>query len=360
MLTPRLAPLFHRGARTFLAVAACTISAAPAFAQAPPVVAADPSDHVIYGSGGVGAGWGDLLLWDLTIGDTGGTGDPSSINLGARALIRFSLAGIAPEQVEIVRLRIAILQTRKDQYPAPGVIDETPPFTNPGLGDVSVVHIPDFCLTRAGDGIDCRTLDDYSSPSLGDDPGVLIPNGQEPDSFVHIDVTGAVRQALLAGSPYVAFRMQTAIETDSDGNNDMWNIGAGDHPYAGLRPSLLFGRPPIPVTIDIRPGNPLNIVNLSSNGVLPVAILGSSTFDVARIDPTTISVAGASVRLIGAGRRELCRTALVNDDAIPDLLCDVETAQVLLQVGDSLATLEAKTWDGTPIVGQDTVRVRPD
>jgi len=44
----------------------------------------------------------------------------------------------------------------------------------------------------------------------------------------------------------------------------------------------------ITITMDIKPGSCPNPLNLKSNGVLPVAILGSKDFDVKNIDPMTI------------------------------------------------------------------------
>lgn len=42
--------------------------------------------------------------------------------------------------------------------------------------------------------------------------------------------------------------------------------------------------------IDIKPGSFPNSINLGSNGVVPVAIFGSVTFDVKQIDPNTIKL----------------------------------------------------------------------
>jgi hypothetical protein len=42
-------------------------------------------------------------------------------------------------------------------------------------------------------------------------------------------------------------------------------------------------------------------VNLGSAGVIPVAILSSASFDATTVDPATISLAGASVKLVGNG-----------------------------------------------------------
>jgi len=119
-------------------------------------------------------------------------------------------------------------------------------------------------------------------------------------------VTAAVQQALSLSLNYVAFRVQTAVETDFDSLNDVWFFGAAANPDVLKRPTLLFGPVPVSVEIDIIPGSAQNAVNLSGAGVIPVAILSSPTFDALQVDPATITLAGANVRMIGASNRFLC------------------------------------------------------
>ena len=45
-----------------------------------------------------------------------------------------------------------------------------------------------------------------------------------------------------------------------------------------------------PVSIDIKPGSCPNSFNRDSNGVLPVAIVGTEDFDVTQIDPSTVEI----------------------------------------------------------------------
>ena len=47
--------------------------------------------------------------------------------------------------------------------------------------------------------------------------------------------------------------------------------------------------PVLPVEIDIKPGSDPNPINPFSRGIIPVAILGSDTFDVADVDVTTLA-----------------------------------------------------------------------
>jgi hypothetical protein len=46
---------------------------------------------------------------------------------------------------------------------------------------------------------------------------------------------------------------------------------------------------PLVVDIDIKPDSDPNSINLSEEGVVPVAILGSDAFDVADVDVTTLA-----------------------------------------------------------------------
>jgi hypothetical protein len=112
------------------------------------------------------------------------------------------------------------------------------------------------------------------------------------------------------------------------------------------------------VGIDIKPGSDPNSINLDSNGVVPVAILSSASFDAATVDPLTVALASAQVRLKGksgnAGSLED-----VNGDGYADLVVQVYTDQLALEPSDEEAVLTGYTYDGLPIRGSDLVRVVP-
>lgn len=117
----------------------------------------------------------------------------------------------------------------------------------------------------------------------------------------------------------------------------------------------------VPVAIDIKPGSFPNSINLNSSGVIPVAILSTPTFDApARVDPATVRLAGASVNMVGKSDRYLCHAEDVNADGLPDLVCQVVTAQFMIELGDSEAMLEAQTFDGIRLQGRDSVRIVPN
>lgn len=130
--------------------------------------------------------------------------------------------------------------------------------------------------------------------------------------------------------------------------------GCGTYGQVAFNMIELYG--PYPVTIDIKPGSDPNSINPDSNGVVPVAILGSADFDVTTVDPSTVMLAGATVRVKGksgnAGSYED-----VNGDGFTDLVVQVYTTE--LELGDGMAELTGETYDGVSIHGTDSIRVVP-
>lgn len=113
------------------------------------------------------------------------------------------------------------------------------------------------------------------------------------------------------------------------------------------------------VRIDIKPGSEPNSINLGAAGVIPVAILSAGDFDATSVNPETVSMAGASVKMVGKSGKYLCSTEDVNGDSLVDLVCHVYTAQFMIEEGSSIAVLEAKTYSGQPIRGEDSIRIVP-
>jgi len=110
------------------------------------------------------------------------------------------------------------------------------------------------------------------------------------------------------------------------------------------------------VRIDIKPGAFPNSINLGSNGVVPVAILSSDTFDATKVVPTSVTLAGATVKLKGNGL-PIASFQDVNGDGRLDLVVQVTTQTLELTNGDTQALLRAKTQDGATICGVDSIRI---
>jgi hypothetical protein len=119
----------------------------------------------------------------------------------------------------------------------------------------------------------------------------------------------------------------------------------------------VFSPDTITVAIDIKPGSLPNSINLGSSGVIPVAIFSDTNFDATTVRPETVALAGASVRMVGKSDKYLCHTEDINADGLDDLVCQVYTAQFMIEPGEATVVLEALTTDGTIVRGEDSVRI---
>ena len=116
--------------------------------------------------------------------------------------------------------------------------------------------------------------------------------------------------------------------------------------------------PFLPVTIDIKPGEANNTVNLKSNGTVLVAILSSASFGATTVDPATVTLAGASVATQGRGI-PMTTVADLNRDGRLDLLLHFRTQDLQLAPTSTEAVLKGTTFSGQRIRGADSIRIVP-
>jgi hypothetical protein len=115
--------------------------------------------------------------------------------------------------------------------------------------------------------------------------------------------------------------------------------------------------PPVDIDIDIKPGSDPNSINPSLEGDIPVAILGSDSFDVAGVDVTTLAFgpSGASFdHSHGPHFEDL------NGDGFTDLLAHFRVEETGIAFGNMKACVTGETLDSTLFKGCDAVRTVPD
>jgi len=111
-----------------------------------------------------------------------------------------------------------------------------------------------------------------------------------------------------------------------------------------------FGYPAVKqVAIDIKPGSDQNPINISSKGVIPVAILTTDEFDAADVDPATI--------FFGPFEAYAEQNALedVDDDGDIDMILHFRTQDTGIALEDTEAVLTGETFEGRKIEGSDIV-----
>ncbi|MFC6672444.1 hypothetical protein ACFQDL_22030 [Marinobacterium aestuariivivens] len=128
----------------------------------------------------------------------------------------------------------------------------------------------------------------------------------------------------------------------------------------GIDNIALISDDPIPITlsIDIKPGSDPNCVNTNDRGVIPVAILGSDTFDVNSVDVRSLVFAGLAVRE-KVNETPQCGMEDVNGDGFIDLVCQYADDTAYWAPNVEVATLTGLLLDGTEFDGTDSICIVP-
>ncbi len=131
----------------------------------------------------------------------------------------------------------------------------------------------------------------------------------------------------------------------------------------------------VPVPADIKPMGCPNPLNVGSKGVLPVAILGTSEFDVTTIDPETVTLAGVAplrwrLEDVGTpyepfvGKTDPYQCNDLGPDGYLDLVFKFDTQEIAASLGDvvnrevMILLLSGQLLDGTKISGEDVVIIK--
>jgi len=192
----------------------------------------------------------------------------------------------------------------------------------------------------------------WSAPAVSGD-GKIVFGSLDHTYYVVKESDGSLIWKYYTGSSRVLGSPAIA-DVDCNGIVFAGNENGNIYAFGNLDSSCV-----IEVTIDIKPGSYPNSINLGSNGNVPVAILGSPTFDVTTVNPYSISLAGAAVNLKGKAQTPQASYEDVNGDGFMDLIVHVSTESLVVSEGDTEAILTGMTYDGIPISGKDSIRIVP-
>lgn len=252
-------------------------------------------------------------------------------------------------------------------------------------GDTAIVGAvyDDFKGTQSGSAYVFR----YDGSTWVEETRLTAHDGSAGDHFGYsVSVSGNTvvagaprqrqRQASDSGFAYV-FRydgsgwLEEAKLTPSDGapadefgisvsvSGDTVVVGArfDDDDGNGSGSAYVFNLEPEVVDIDIRPGNDFNPINLMGRGVIPVAILGSDTFDVLDVDVETLAFGATGTVGAAPAHNSGGQLADLNDDGFTDLLSHYRTQETGIIAGDTEACVAGRKLSGIPFEGCDAILV---
>jgi len=147
---------------------------------------------------------------------------------------------------------------------------------------------------------------------------------------------------------------------------DFGRSRGGQVTVVGIAPDGTVGRPTsvklapartFDVRLDVHPGSDVNPVNLSSSGLIPVALLSTSTDLATDVDWTSACFGDAQTPEERAcrGARSRGNVEDVNGDGLMDLILKFDIPSLGIDPGDTRACLNARTKNGTPFEVCDAI-----
>jgi hypothetical protein len=212
-------------------------------------ITADSSDFFLSPDGGVLNSTGSFLV----VGD-------DSQDVPRISFIKFDISSLDEASISTATLRMSVTSSLQSGDPS-----TSPPFGNPGLGDVVVYQIEDYGTP---------SLAALSLPDGDNSPGVIIPGNVNPNQAVSVDALAAVQEAIQNGDDFVAFRIETGVTEDE--NADNFSFASADNSATALRPVLELS------TSETEPP----VVTLPPSSIPPTGVPGATLID-RTIDPTT-------------------------------------------------------------------------
>jgi hypothetical protein len=171
-------------------------------------------------------------------------------------------------------------------------------------------------------------------------------------------ITDALRSFVVSGGVYASVDFPGAAQTVVGQVNSRGEF-IGQYYLDCCSPAGTFAAfPAVAVDIDVKPGSSDNTINLGSSGTVTLAIFSSASFDAKTVDPLTVTLASAPVKLRGKGTA-MASFEDVNRDGRLDLVVHVDTSALQASDTDVQVRLQGMAYRGIFIVGTDSIRVTP-
>ena len=137
---------------------------------------------------------------------------------------------------------------------------------------------------------------------------------------------------------------------------DEITLGSATPGAEGIEKEILVS--PGEIEIDIKPGSNRNPVNPNGKGVIPVALMGSDSFDVTTVDVTTLTFGSDATPAHDLTDPDVYADHLQdgNSDGFMDLVSHYRTQDTGITKGDAEACLTGETTGGVAIWGCDDIK----
>jgi hypothetical protein len=226
------------------------------------------------------------------------------------------------------------------------------------LVDVATLATSQVTKGTGGAGsFDASLSADGARVALASDRNLSGRNGDENVEIFRIDLAdGAVAQVTDAAG---ATSVLPVTFGDGESLYFLSTMGSGDgslqlHVADGCVPAPVVSR----VRIDVMPKSRRNRIDVSSRGLVRVAILTTSVADGDERDFDAASVAPKSVRFGPAGARQHRSRIKMRDvdrDGDRDMILNFKISETGIELGDVEACLTGLTADGAPFDGCDAI-----
>lgn len=261
-----------------------------------------------------------------------------------------TLAGSVPANTTIHSFAIGTGVSCTSDPLGLGSLQDVADLSTTGMGSCTQVTdlstIADVIAEAVGSTLDALEI------AVDAGPSAAIPNS-EIDPDLPQDGPTSVDYATTAEDLGVGDReiCVTAFGTDAGGSGDVTRCET-------IHLIQLVG-------IDIKPGSDPNAINSKKeDGVIPLALLGSATFDVTNVDVTTLEFDAESAFPGASPFHDLTDPAVladhtqdVNGDGWMDLVSHYRTGDTDIAPGDTVACLTGEFLGGGTFEGCDAIKV---